>query len=202
MPTRAPSPCQAFQAIAFDFDGTLVNTLHLHYEAYKAVFEAIHIDLTPDDFYQNIGGKAAEAIPLFLRGRRTDLTIAEIHSRKKERIAELFRTAPLQILPTARFLPVFAGHLPMALVSAGSRPGILQLLGRLGWDGYFAVIITGEDTQASKPDPAPYLLAAVRLGVDPATMAAFEDTQAGIESAVAAGMSVFDVTGNVNLPLP
>ena len=132
MQTSYSETNQPFQAIAFDFDGTLIDTLQLHFEAYRRVFEAENLELTPDDFFKNIGGKATEAIPLFLRGRHTTLTIGEIHSRKKEQIAILFRDAPLQILPTARFLPMFAGRLPLALVSAGSRPGILQLLQRLG----------------------------------------------------------------------
>src|SRR5579871_1489450 len=112
------SPPPNFQAIAFDFDGTLVDTLHLHYEAYRRVFETMDLSLTAEDFYLNLGGKALEAIPLFLRGRPAKWTIEEIHLRKKEAIAELFETAPLRILPAARFLPLFAGQLPTALVSS------------------------------------------------------------------------------------
>ena len=185
-----------FQAVAFDFDGTLVDTLHLHYEAYRRVFESMEVELTENDFYENIGGKATEAIPLFLRDRPAPLTISEIHARKKEVIVELFRAAPLQVLPTARLLPIFHGTLPMALVSSGARPGILQLLERLGWADFFDVLVTGEDTPRSKPDPMPYLLAAEKLGVSPENIAAFEDTGAGLDSAKRSGMSVFDVGGN------
>src|SRR5580698_3690890 len=101
------SPPHNFRAIAFDFDGTLVDTLHLHYEAYRRVFESIDLSLTVEDFYPNLGGPAREAIPRFLRGRQASLTVGEIHLRKKEQIAELFRTAPLQVLPAAGFLPLF-----------------------------------------------------------------------------------------------
>lgn len=185
-----------FHAIAFDFDGTLVDTLHLHYEAYRQVFDLIGLSLSEEQFYSNIGGKATEAIPLFLAGREAPLTVEEIHQRKKTVIAGLFRDAPLHVLPAANFLPLLAGHLPLALVSSGSRPGIEQLLGRLGWFDIFKVIVTGEDTPLSKPSPLPYLHAAKKLGIDPARIAAFEDTSAGIESAKSAGMSVFDVSGN------
>lgn len=183
-------------AIAFDFDGTLVDTLHLHYKAYQQVFSEMDIELTSQDFFSNIGGKATEAIPLFLRGRDTPLSIKQIHDRKKQVIVGMFQTAEITILPTASLLPLFHGKLPLALVSSGSRHGIELLLDRLAWKPYFEVIVTGEDTAKSKPDPAPYLLAASTLGVDPACFAAFEDTTAGLDSARRAGMVAFDVSIN------
>jgi len=197
MPT---SSIDTFSAIAFDFDGTLVDTLHLHYKAYRLVFESMDLTLSKHDFHSNIGGKATDAIPLFLGGRTSILSVSEIHKRKKAIIADLFINAPLTVLPTARFLPLFAGRLPLALVSSGSRPGILQLLARLGWMEYFNVIVTGEDTPKSKPNPMPYLLAAEKLGISPSHIAAFEDTDAGLISARSAGMIAFDVSGIGNSP--
>ena len=194
--------CKHFEAIAFDFDGTLVNTLHLHYEAYRSVFKSMGLELSLPDFYQNIGGKASEAIPLFLHGRSATLSIQEIHLRKKLKIAELFRDAPLQVFPAAKFLPLFFGQVPLALVSSGSRDGILQLLNRLGWSEFFKVIVCGDDTTKSKPDPMPYLLAAEKLGVQPSAIAVFEDTPAGLDAARLAGMSAFDVSGNTSFLWP
>lgn len=191
-------PCQAsvFKAFAFDFDGTLVDTLYLHFDAYRIVFGEMGLTLTEEQFFPNIGGNAMEAIPLFLGGRSAPLSVNEIHLRKKQVIERLFESAPLRIFPAAHLLGMFAGRTPMALVSSGSRPGILQLLQRLGWHRTFDVIVTGEDTPSSKPDPAPYLLAAQLLGVLPSEMAAFEDTAAGIKSAKRAGMAVFNVSEN------
>lgn len=193
--------CLEFQALAFDFDGTLVDTLHLHYEAYRRVFEEMNLELTPNEFYSNIGGKAAEAIPLFLAGREAPWSVAEIHARKKEWVKRMFESEPLHLLPTSGLLPLFVGRIPLALVSSGSRPGILQILQRLGWARFFDAIVTGEDTTCSKPDPAPYLLASRLLGVVPSRMAAFEDTAAGLASARNAGFVVFDVSPN-SLALP
>ncbi|MGC4016772.1 MAG: HAD family phosphatase [Luteolibacter sp.] len=190
------NPPRAFSAYAFDFDGTLVDTMGLHFEAYRRVFEEAGLELTREDFFDNIGGKASETIPLFLRGRPCALTVPELHARKKKQVADLFREADLTVLPSARLLPVLSQLAPLALVSSGSRPGIEQLLDRLGWRSYFKVIVTGEDTERSKPDPMPYLLAADLLGVLPAEMLAFEDTVAGWDSARAAGMTVFLVEGN------
>lgn len=196
------NPPRGFSAYAFDFDGTLVDTMGLHFEAYRRVFEEVGIELTRDDFFTNIGGKASETIPLFLRGRPCSLTISELHVRKKKEVADLFREADLTVLPAARLLPALSQFAPVALVSSGSRPGIEQLLDRLGWRSYFKVIVTGEDTERSKPDPMPYLLAANLLGFSPADVLAFEDTAAGWDSANAAGMTVFQVEGNRPIAVP
>ena len=185
-----------FDAVAFDFDGTLIDTLHIHYECYRKAFQEMNLELKPNDFYSNIGAKATEAIPLFLGKREAPWSIAEIHLRKKELIKHMFDVEPLRILPASNLIPMFSGQVPLALVSSGSRPGIFQILERLGWTEHFDVIITGEDTETSKPDPAPYLLAARLLGTEPSRMAAFEDTEAGIASAKNAGFTVFDVSPN------
>lgn len=191
--SASPRP---FSAIIFDFDGTLVDTMPLHYEAYRQVFNTLGLELSEEHFYKNIGGKASETIPLFLAGRDPGIPVMEIHHRKKQVISTLFQDAPLKVCPAARFLPIFKKILPIALVSAGSRPGIMQLLTRLGWSHYFDVIITGEDTERSKPDPMPYLLASSRLQVAPDLTAVFEDTASGLESARRAGMIAFNVCDN------
>ena len=180
----------------------MVDTLGSHYEAYRVVFESLGINLLPEEFYSNLGGKATEAIPLFLGGRQSPISIQEIHTQKKEIIADLFTNGTTRILPTAGFLPLFHGRVPLALVSSGAREGIELLLKRLGWTKYFDVIVTGEDTPKSKPDPMPYLLAAEKLGIAPNHIAAFEDTTAGLESARRAGMTVYDVGSNIGTSAP
>lgn len=183
-------------AVFFDFDGTLVDTMALHYEAYRSVFEGLGIELTPADFYDNVGGKASETIPKFLRGRTAPVTDAEIHRRKKALVADVFARVEIPLLPAGWLVAALSGVVPLGLVSAGARPGIDVILGRLGWTKSFAVVVTGEDCVRSKPDPEPYLLAAARLGVESSRTLVFEDTVAGIASARAAGMRVFDVSGN------
>lgn len=180
-------------AAIFDFDGTLVDTMPLHFEAYRRVLADEGVELTAEDFYGNIGGNARETIPKFLRGRACALSVAEIHARKKTLVEQIFAEAAIPVLETAKLLPVFAGRMPLALVSSGSRPGIEIVLSRLDWQRYFAVVVTGEDAARGKPSPDLFLLAAEKLAIAPTTCIAFEDTDAGVEAAAAAGMRVFDV---------
>jgi beta-phosphoglucomutase len=182
-----------FDAIIFDFDGTLIDTMPMHYEAYRRTFAELDLELTRDAFFNNIGGNAREAIPKLLGGRPCSASIEAIHTRKKELIRGIFSSAPLNILETAKLLPLLFGKLPLALASSGSREGIQVLLDRLDWQQFFAVVLTGEDTMQGKPAPDVFLLAAEHLGVPAPRCFVFEDTDAGVQAARRAGMEVFDV---------
>jgi len=179
--------------LVFDFDGTLVDTMPLHYLAYQRTFAEVGIELLPEDFYGNIGGKASETIPRFLGGRTCARSVEELHARKQELARQLLRTEPIPVLAAAELLTMFRGALPIALASSGSRSGIDAVLDRLGWGGYFDVIVTGAEVTRGKPAPDLFLLAAERLGVAPARCLVFEDTDDGVAAARAAQMAVFDV---------
>jgi HAD superfamily hydrolase (TIGR01549 family) len=180
-------------AAIFDFDGTLVDTMPLHYEAYRRVLADVDIELAAADFFDNVGGNARETIPKFLGGRPCRLSVQEIHDRKKQLVNRLLAECEIPILETAKLLPVFAGTMRVGLVSSGSRPGVEIVLSRLGWDRYFEVVITGEDAKRGKPAPDLFLLAADRMQVAPESCIVFEDTPAGLEAAERAGMRPFDV---------
>ncbi len=177
----------------FDFDGTLVDTMPLHYEAYRLVFARHQLVLTRAHFFAHVGGSAKETIPRFVNDQHTTVSVDELHAQKKQQLAELLETHTLSPLQTAKLLPVFAAHMPVALASSGSRPGIDIMLTRLGWHQHFKVILTGEDVTRGKPAPDLFLLAAQRIDVRPAECLVFEDTDDGIKAAQAAGMQWFDV---------
>ena len=133
----------AVEAVVFDFDGTLVDTLPLHCQSYIETFAEIGLTVEPDVFYSNLGGAGRETIPKLLAGRPCPLSVTELHARKKEKINVKFRTDPIRLLGTARLLELFAGRRRLALCSAGARAGIEILLGRLGWDRLFETVVTG-----------------------------------------------------------
>jgi beta-phosphoglucomutase len=189
----SPSP-EPLLAVVFDFDGTLVDTMPLHYEAYRRAFAVCcDVDLDRDLFFSEIGGTGREVIPRLLARVGAHADPQAIHACKKDALRDVLAEATIPELETAKLLPVLRPHHRMALASSGSRDGIELMLGRLDWVGYFDVVVTGEDVTAGKPAPDAFLLAAAGLGVDPARCLAFEDTDAGVTAAAAAGMTVFDV---------
>lgn len=183
----------SYQAAAFDLDGTLVDTLPIHYEAYRIVLEALGSELTRERFAAAIGGPARDAIPRFVDMSSIGVSIDEIHRRKKRVTTELLATWEIPLLPCALLLDAFAGRCKIAVVSSGSATSVHSILTRLGWEQFFDAVVTGDDVERGKPAPEPFLTAAARLGVEPARCLVFEDSDDGVLSAQAAGMTVFDV---------
>ena len=188
----------AYAALLFDLDGTLVDTMPLHGLAYAAVFEARGHSFTMADYLANVGPPARIAIPAFASaagmGAIDDSMISMIHREKKDRFKEVLAREKATALAAAELLARHAGNMPMALVSSGNREGVEAILRTMGWRGYFGAVISGDDVTEGKPHPEPYLRGASLLGIPPARCLVFEDTPVGIESGVAAGMSVIDVT--------
>ena len=182
-----------YNAVLFDFDGTLVDTMPIHSAAYRSVFAEMELELTHDDFFSNIGGSGPETIPRFLRGRAAPWSTAEIHRRKKQRLLELLDDIELQPLPTANLLPLLYGRVPMAVATSGARVGVDKMLDRLGWRRYFDAVVTAEDVTHSKPAPDLFITAAARLGLAPQACLVFEDTDDGAAAGAAAGCRVVDI---------
>ena len=183
---------RSLNAVIFDFDGTLVDTMPVHFEAYRRAFADVGMKLAPADFYPVVGGSARETIPRFLRGRDPGIGVDELHAIKKRHAVELLARG-VPTLATAGLLPLLHGRVPLAVASSGSRSGVDLVIDALGWRRYFATVVTGEDAARGKPAPDLFLLAAARIAVEPWACLVFEDTNDGVEAAQRAGMSVIDV---------
>ena len=184
---------QELEAALFDLDGTLVDTMPLHWEAYRRTLAKFGIDLTYEHFIAVAGGPAAAVIPMLLQGKPIDASVQDIHQQKKAETSRLLRERRPPTLETSKLLPFFWGHCKTAIVSSGSRSGVLELLEAFDWHRKFEVIIAGDDVKWGKPHPEPFLSAAAALNAAAHRCLAFEDSDAGIQSASAAGMLVYDV---------
>jgi beta-phosphoglucomutase family hydrolase len=187
-----------YDALLFDLDGTLVDTMPLHCQAYADVFAARGYRFTMQDYLDNVGPPAAITIPAFVAAvgmaAIDEPGVKRIHQEKKQRFREILETGQLPILPTSALIEAHHARKPMAVVSSGNRDGVEAILRAAGWIDLFGCIVTGDDVTQGKPHPEPFLRAAQALGVAPGRCMVFEDTQSGIDGALAAGMSVIDVT--------
>lgn len=191
-------PLSGFEALLFDLDGTLADTMGLQFQAYVAALGEWGGTLERASFDAVVGGPASETIPHFIAHAKLSgpaPSPKEVHAAKKRALDRLLVDAPLIPLAAAGLVEHQRSTHKMAVVTSGNRHGATGLLHRLfGEPSPFQVVVTGDDVQRGKPDPQPYLLAAERLNVSPAACLVLEDHPAGIAAAVAAGMKVIDVT--------
>jgi beta-phosphoglucomutase family hydrolase len=180
------------KGIIFDCDGTLADTMPLHWLAWKTVVERHGIDFAEERFYL-LGGVPSRHILQMLREEQ-NLAIDPIAVAKEKEAAylEMFsHVGPIEVV--VNVVRENAGKVPMAVASGGTRAVIEKVLAHLGIRDLFDAVVTSEDVVRQKPAPDIFLEAARRIGVLPQFCRAYEDTDLGLEAIRAAGMQGVDV---------
>jgi beta-phosphoglucomutase family hydrolase len=180
------------RALIFDCDGTLADTMPLHWQAWQAVTRRHNIHFTEDRFYA-LGGVPSRHILAQLRDEQ-QLSIDPLAVAREKEEAYLERLAhvgPVEIV--VEIARAHAGRLPMAVASGGTRPIIEAVLTHLGLRDLFSAVVTSEDVTHQKPAPDIFLAAARRLNVPPTLCRAYEDTDLGMQAIRDAGMDAVDV---------
>ena len=193
---QLPLPAGDFRAYLFDCDGTIVDSMPLHYRAWKQALGEWGCTFDEGLFYEWGGKPAREIISSLNQMQGHQMPIEEIAEHKEEIYFSLIST--LQIIPEVlEHIDAMYGKIPFAVVSGGRHSSVTGALTAVGLLDKFPVIVGAEDYTRSKPAPDPYLIAAEKLGVAPANCLVFEDTDLGIQSAQAAGMSSIKVPGPI-----
>ena len=180
------------RALIFDCDGTLADSMPLHWRAWDAVCKRNGIELPEERFYK-LGGVPSQKILAMLKqeqGLSFDPT--EISRQKEESYLPLMAEVKL-IEPVAAIAREHVGKLPMAVATGGRTKYLRQLLEGHGISDWFQAIVTRDDVKNHKPAPDTFLKAAALLGVPPEDCRAFEDTDLGMEAIRAAHMDAVDV---------
>jgi HAD superfamily hydrolase (TIGR01509 family) len=181
-------PDGPFDAYLFDCDGTIVDSMPLHYLAWKRIFAEHGCDFTEQRHY-TLGGMPTEEIIATLNAEQ-GLTMdpVEVALQKEEYYYEIIHQ--LQGIPEVlEEIEAKHGTIPFAVVSGGTRDSVTRSLNALGILDKFDLLVCAGEYEKSKPDPEPYLMAAKLLGVVPERCLVFEDTEIGIRAATAAGMT-------------
>lgn len=181
-------------ALIFDCDGTLADSMPVHYLASRAVFAAHGLDFPETRFYELAGVPTREIVALLAGEQRKHLdTDVDRITREKEEwfLSHLELVEPIPwVVEQARS---YRGKLPLAVASGGVRWIVEAQLERIGLKGHFDAIVTSDQVERHKPDPQVFLEAARRLGVAPERCLVFEDGELGFEAARRAGMPWIDV---------
>jgi HAD superfamily hydrolase (TIGR01509 family) len=183
-------PDREFGAYIFDCDGTLADTMPLHYCAWTRIVEELGGTFPKELFYQ-WGGKPTAQILNLLRDEY-GLKVGNVQ-KAAERKEEYFLEMIDQVKPIEAVLQIarrWYGIKPLAVASGGFRRQIERTLDALGIRGMFNAVVCVEDYARGKPFPDPFLEAARRLNVPPAECVVFEDSPLGVQAAQAAGMQI------------
>jgi beta-phosphoglucomutase-like phosphatase (HAD superfamily) len=180
------------RGLIFDCDGTLADTMPLHWRAWQTVLRRHRLDLSEDRFYA-LGGVPSRDI-LRMLGREQGVVLDPIAvSREKE---SAYRPLIAQVEPVNVVVGIARDHhrrLPLAVATGGLRRTIETVLHHLDISHLFDTVVTSEDVERQKPAPDIFLEAARRIGVPPEFCRAYEDTDLGIDAIRAAGMEAVDV---------
>jgi HAD superfamily hydrolase (TIGR01509 family) len=170
----------------FDFDGVLVDTMEAHFSCYKKALEEAGVPIDKAQFYRQAGMKGVEQIAYFAEKAGVQVDPEKVYARKRE-IWNGERPKSTKIECNIELLNVLrkAGH-RVAIASGSSRPSILPVVSEFSIE--VDAIVTSEDVERGKPFPDLFLCAARKLGVPPESCIVVEDSDVGIEAALAAGM--------------
>jgi len=180
------------RGLIFDCDGTLADTMPLHWRAWQVIAERHRFHLPKERFYA-LGGIPSRDILKMLsveQGLPFD-PLAVSREKEAEYLPLIAQVEPIHtIVGIAR---EHYGKIPLAVASGGTHRVIDMVLNHVGIHNLFSAIVTSEDVVYQKPAPDIFLEAARRIGVPPQFCRAYEDTDLGMQAIRAAGMEAVDV---------
>jgi HAD superfamily hydrolase (TIGR01509 family) len=181
-------PAGSFNAYLFDCDGTIVDSMPLHYVAWKRALREWNCEFREELFYAWGGRPTAEIIATLNHSQGLSMPVEDVASRKEE---FYFKMLPeLKAVPEVlEHIEAQRGRIPFAVVSGSARDSVTASLEALKLLDRFETLVCAGEYKKSKPDPEAFLLAATKLGVAPKNCLVFEDTEMGIQAATAAGMA-------------
>lgn len=178
--------------LIFDCDGTLADTMPLHFIAWRTALERHDIAFNEDQFYSLAGQPTIQIVQSLLseQGMNGDPE-AISHEKEYEFLMQLDQVQPIEpIVEIARRHRVT--H-PMGVGSGSNRHVVLRVLEQIGLKDFFDCVVGSEDTKRHKPEPDVFLEVARRINIPASQCCVFEDADLGVEAARRAGMSCFDV---------
>ncbi len=187
-------PTAGFDAVVFDCDGTLVDSMPAHFEAWCEAL-ALHGagGIFKEDVFFAMGGRPTMDIVVELNDEyNLKLDPVAVAFAKREAFLKRLNLVTL-IEEVSAFAESLRGKVPMAIATGGSRMVIEKTLKIVGVSDWFDEVVTADDVAEGKPSPEIFLKAASLLGVDPTRCLALEDAPSGILAAQRAGMQVIAI---------
>ena len=180
------------KGIIFDCDGTLADTMPLHWRAWQVITQKHKLHFPEDRFYA-LGGVPSRDI-LKMLGEEQGVSIDHIavsHEKENAYLPLMAQVEPIHAV--VEIAKANHGKIPMAVASGGTQTIICQVLEHLKIRHLFDAVVTSEMVKNQKPAPDIFLEAARLIGVPPQFCRGYEDTDLGMQAIRDAGMEAVDV---------
>jgi beta-phosphoglucomutase len=183
---------KSYKAVLFDLDGVITDTMGLHYEAYRQAFGKYGVQVTPLEIYKTEGMPSLEVGRAIVKEKGAPLSDEQVKKLIEEKRA-IYRSMAVREAKTYPGVPetlrMLKEHgVKLALITGSNLESATAVLKKVGLEGAFDVIVTGNDTPRGKPYPDPYRKGMEKLGVPPENCVVVENAPLGIQSAKAAGV--------------
>ena len=180
------------EGLIFDCDGTVVDTMPIHYAAWCSTTAKHGLEFPENRFYALGGVSPFEVLRMLSEEQGVEIDAEAVTFQKEAKYMELIADAE-EIPEVMQIVREQHGKLPMAIASGGTHETVEGILQHCGIRHYFDAIVTSQDVANPKPSPDTFLEAARRIKVAPEKCWAYEDADMGIKAIIAAGMEPVDV---------
>ncbi len=177
-----------FDAVFFDNDGVLVDTEPLFLQASQEILATVGVSLAAEDYHQISMRKGGTIFDLATERGVSDEEILELRARRAIRYSALISEGVRVLEGVPETVAALGAIRPMAIVTSSDRDHFNEIHAQTSLVPHFDFVIADGDYAHHKPHPAPYVMAAERMDVDPSRCLVIEDTERGLVSATDAGM--------------
>jgi HAD superfamily hydrolase (TIGR01509 family) len=192
-------------AFIFDLDGTLADTMPVHFGVWQILAERYGLTFPEERFYALGGVPTPKIAAMLIQEAGLTLDPFALAREKEQAYVDGLTSGALALRPIDAVIAIARARRdegPMAIASGSSRRLVTHTLKTLGITDWFGAVVAAEDTTRHKPEPDVFLEAARQLGAAPSFCTVYEDTDLGLEAARRAGMIGVDVRPIIRAALP
>ena len=180
------------KGLIFDLDGTITDTMPIHYIAWKKTLAKYGVNLSYKRFYSLAGIPVYETVNELNKIFSVKMDAGKVSIEKEQEYERnMYMAKPIG--PAVRLIQKYAGKLPMSVGTGTGREIAEKTIKIIGLTSFFPVIVTSDDVKNGKPNPETFLRCAKLINVEPSKCQVFEDSELGFQAAREAGMMMTDI---------
>lgn len=190
---KIPVPADS-EGLIFDLDGTLLDSMPLHYEGYNHALKPYGVHYPEEVFYSRGGIPTRDTLLLIANEHRIESFDVDEALESKRSFVESNIGKIRLIEPVFEIIRAYHGKLPMSIGTGSNRKVVTEMFERFSLGKYIEHVVTATDVTYYKPHPETFLKCAELMGIEPEACTVYEDGKPGMQAALDAGMKVIDVT--------